>query len=119
MSYIPTEWKAGDTVTSSKLNKLEQGIVKAGVLVVNAIEETGALDKTWQEIHDAGLAVLWNNDVLGIVCSIGTNAGIYGVAVSFFNNQGGTGNLTSFVTDSADGYPVLMQDGPDIDPTTT
>ena len=29
MSYTPTEWKAGDTVTSAKLNKIEQGIVTA------------------------------------------------------------------------------------------
>ena len=27
MSYTPTQWKAGDTVTSAKLNKMEQGIV--------------------------------------------------------------------------------------------
>lgn len=27
MSYEPTEWKAGDTVTSTKLNKIEQGIM--------------------------------------------------------------------------------------------
>ena len=30
MTYTPTEWKAGDTVTVSKLNKIEQGIVNAG-----------------------------------------------------------------------------------------
>ena len=38
MSYTPTNWKAGDTVTSAKLNKIEQGIVSAGganILVAN------------------------------------------------------------------------------------
>ncbi len=30
MSYIPTNWKAGDTVTSAKLNKMEQGIANVG-----------------------------------------------------------------------------------------
>lgn len=30
MSYTPTEWKAGDTVTSAKLNKLEQGVASSG-----------------------------------------------------------------------------------------
>jgi hypothetical protein len=30
MSYTPTNWKAGDTVTSAKLNKMEQGIANAG-----------------------------------------------------------------------------------------
>lgn len=38
MSYTPTEWKAGDTVTSTKLNKIEQGIVTAssnsGIFIV-------------------------------------------------------------------------------------
>lgn len=55
MSYTPTTWAAGDTVTAAKLNKLEQGVASGGgVLVVHY--EDGALDKTWQEIHDALLS---------------------------------------------------------------
>lgn len=35
MSYEPTQWKAGDTVTSAKLNKIEQGIAaNGGVLII-------------------------------------------------------------------------------------
>lgn len=30
MSYTPTNWKAGDIVTSAKLNKIEQGIAASG-----------------------------------------------------------------------------------------
>lgn len=30
MSYTPTNWKAGDVVTSAKLNKMEQGIAASG-----------------------------------------------------------------------------------------
>lgn len=30
MSYTPTNWKAGDVVTSAKLNKMEQGIAAGG-----------------------------------------------------------------------------------------
>ena len=30
MSYEPTNWKAGDVVTSAKLNKMEQGIAAGG-----------------------------------------------------------------------------------------
>lgn len=30
MSYTPTNWKTGDVVTSSKLNKLENGVADAG-----------------------------------------------------------------------------------------
>lgn len=58
MSYEPTNWKSGDTVTSAKLNKMEQGIANAGggALVVNVTETEDAgryyytCDKTAQEI---------------------------------------------------------------------
>ena len=30
MAYTPTTWVAGDTVTATKLNKLEQGVANAG-----------------------------------------------------------------------------------------
>ena len=59
MSYEPTNWKAGDTVTSAKLNKLEQGILSNEPLVVhitNSFEnETTSkiMDKTWLQIRNA------------------------------------------------------------------
>lgn len=64
MAYTPTEWQSGDIVTSEKLNKIENGIAGAGggVLVVTMDVATGALDKTWQEIHDA-----MNSSVLCVV----------------------------------------------------
>lgn len=62
MSYNPTQWSAGDTVTSAKLNKMEQGISNNGCLEINMIfdEETGEphLDKTWQEIYDANISII-------------------------------------------------------------
>ena len=60
MSYTPTTWAAGDTVTAAKLNKLEQGVASGGgVLVVNMVNlNTGELDKTWKEISDAGFSIL-------------------------------------------------------------
>lgn len=33
MSYEPTQWKAGDTVTSAKLNKLEQGVADSNTII--------------------------------------------------------------------------------------
>lgn len=48
MSYTPTQWKAGDTVTSAKLNKMEQGIAGgANILIAHIIETT-------QEADDGG-----------------------------------------------------------------
>ena len=65
MSYTPTNWKADDTVTSAKLNKIEQGIASAmnsgNILIVNVrsdYEGNAILDKTWEEIRDAGIAIL-------------------------------------------------------------
>lgn len=53
MSYEPTVWATGDVITSTKLNKLENGLAEAsgggtggGVLVVNlTYEDTGTADK--------------------------------------------------------------------------
>lgn len=70
MSYNPTQWSAGDTVTSAKLNKIEQGISDNGVLEIHATvdEEAGTatLDKTWQEIYNA------NNSVIIVPAPIGS-----------------------------------------------
>ena len=69
MSYEPTNWSAGDTVTSAKLNKMEQGIANnsSRVLIVTGIT-TGmreTLDHTWTEIYNAildGQIVLFTRD---------------------------------------------------------
>ena len=57
MSYTPTEWKAGDTVTSAKLNKMEQGIADNNVTPLfiygNTSGSLETLNKTWKEIYDA------------------------------------------------------------------
>lgn len=58
MSYVKQTWQTGDVVTSAKLNHMEDGIAAGGgagggVLIVNPDAQTGALDKTWQEIYDA------------------------------------------------------------------
>ena len=71
MSYEPTNWKAGDTVTSAKLNKLEQGI-KNNVLVANFIyddyeNDIMHLDKTWQEIYDADFCIVKTTEPNGAI----------------------------------------------------
>lgn len=61
MSYTPTTWVTGDTVTATKLNKIENGIANAGSAVIVTINNN-TLDKTVQEIYDAisaGTPVLW------------------------------------------------------------
>ncbi len=60
MSYEPTNWKAGDVVTSAKLNKLEQGVANAGggVLVVGTVPVANRIvcDKTAAEMWAAAKA---------------------------------------------------------------
>ena len=107
MSYEPTNWKAGDTVTSAKLNKIEQGITNAGILVVNVnvdIEnDIATLDKTWQEINDAAFAVAQMSleDMNG--------KGIYNIN-AIYESDGDyvimIGDLDAFGTNSPNGYPT-------------
>lgn len=108
MSYTPTEWKTGDVVTSTKLNKLEQGVANAGggsgVLVVNVND--GALDKTWQEIHDAGFAVTFGDGIDSgyMICvSIYAEEEEYGVSFWTF----GVSEPMLFIASSATGYPQI------------
>ena len=61
MSYTPTSWSTGDTITAAAMNKIENGIANAGgVLICNTSydgnEDVYVLDKTVQEIYDALLA---------------------------------------------------------------
>ena len=54
MAYTPTTWVTGDTVTATKMNKLEQGVANAGgATFFNITEEDGVLNKTWTEILTA------------------------------------------------------------------
>lgn len=61
MSYTPTTWATGDTITASAMNKIENGIANAGgALVCTASYSSSVsnyvLDKTAQEIYDALLS---------------------------------------------------------------
>ncbi len=52
MSYTPTEWETGQTITAEKLNKLEQGVADAGGGLVVTITD-GVMNKTYNEIKQA------------------------------------------------------------------
>lgn len=109
MSYTPTNWQNGDTITADKLNKLEQGVASAGggALIVTAAN--GTLNKTWKEIHDAA-PLVWVEEgggyfALGAVLEVGGN-----YIATFVQPQPDMNNILLFITDSADGYPVLSTD---------
>ena len=92
MSYEPTNWKAGDTVTSAKLNKLEQGISSNEPLVVhitnnyeNGVVSSKTMDKTWRQIRNAAPNVYFveesNSDIYNLKnYQLVEMAGTYGTA---------------------------------------
>ena len=52
MSYVPTNWVNGDTITAEKLNKIENGIsAMGGVKVVSCVHD--ALTETFANILEA------------------------------------------------------------------
>ena len=102
MSYQPTNWSRGDVITSAKLNKIEQGIASGGVLVATDIE--GTLDKTWQEIHDAALCVVYSTESgKWPVTNTYEDDGSYIVVLL---------NSDSYEASSASGYPSYHGSGP-------
>ena len=101
--YNKTTWQSGDTITATKLNNIENGLADGGVLFIN-INDQGVMDKTWQQIHDAPFAVARNGNNIFVIAAIAEQSGTFGVALLDLINAGNT--PTSFVTNSADGYPV-------------
>ena len=67
MSYTPTNWQTGDTVTAALLNKMEQGIELANNpfivhLTPTAQDLSGTMDKTSAEIqtaYEAGKSIVF------------------------------------------------------------
>jgi len=119
MSYIPTEWKSGDVVTASKLNKLEQGVANGGggVLVATVDLGTGTLDKTWQEIHDAAPDVYFSSGGFYFpLYGVYEDSGEYCVVVINFESNSPSEPFTVsalvFKTDSAGGYPSTSGPNP-------
>lgn len=130
MAYTKTNWQTGDIVTSEKLNKIEQGIVDAGPMIVHATEATEndtttyTLDKTFNELKtafDAGtdVKILVPREANGATMLLSSRMTRYGYGESdgvsqcaaFFeeSDAGNWGPLAPFMTDSVDGYPVCSQ----------
>lgn len=107
MSYEPTNWKDGDLVTSAKLNKLEQGVANGdGIFIVHVNTQTGALDKTWQEIYDAGFGVMTasNNGLIFYRPITIIDPNRFGIGIE----TGGTmADVEWYIAQSADDYPAL------------
>lgn len=93
------------------------GSTGGGVLVCGMNTQTGTLDKTWQELHDADFAVV-TADLSGSgyivkipVISFMSYGGQFWIGGVMFDVDQGNTVYQQFVATSADGYPVLYQDG--------
>lgn len=109
MSYTPTEWQNGDTVTAEKLNKLEQGVADAGgggsgILIVHDTE--GTLDKTYAEIKAAFVAVIVTSTNRLWYPVRYFEESVYALTV-MGEGEGGGLTVNDYLANSADDYPVL------------
>lgn len=117
MSYDKQNWQTGDVITANKLNHIEDGIAGAGggggVLVVSAVydeqTDTTTLDKTWQEIHDATVPIMVQENPLGkmfaYVGFVGQTQNEY--FVLFANYSADEVVMSTYACNSANDYPVL------------
>ena len=116
MSYTPTNWKAGDVVTSAKLNKMEQGIAASGGIRVvhltfpsglNPSMSTAAsmqLDITPNELMDA----FENDEIVVITASNGrADGGQYLISVFSYDDE------TTYTVKITDTMHLLTSSDPD------
>lgn len=55
MAYEPTQWRSGDTITSERLNKMEQGIASGGSGEFYALHTAQiTVDENGNEVTDGG-----------------------------------------------------------------
>lgn len=112
-SSLPsTETASAGDVLSLDDNKKPQWAAPSGggVLVVHEAFG-GTLDKTWQEINDAGISILFVND--GHRKHVAYFASVYAKSPSWevvyaYVESDGTIYTSTYTTDSADGYPVYV-----------
>lgn len=70
MSYEPTNWKSGDKVTSTRLNKIEQGIQGIDTGLANVTEDVSDLKEELSDITEGG-----SNLFTGEITHFGFDAG--------------------------------------------
>lgn len=81
MSYTPTQWQTGDTITANKLNNIENGIKNISepfivTLTPTAEDFSGVMDKTVAEIqaaYDSGKKIIFHMTALGVTVDMPIN----------------------------------------------
>lgn len=110
MAYTPTNWVTGDTVTATKMNKLEQGVANAGGGgLVTVTSDT--LDKTYNEISamvSQGIIPFIVNDN-GYIYSLFwySDDDGYNATFGYFNPNDKEFLANAYFSSTADGQMVL------------
>lgn len=113
MSYTPTNWQTGDTVTAERLNKMEQGIAAAVdpfivTLTPTAQDFSGTMDKTPQEItnaYNAGQDIEFDIPSLFVKCKameFAVTGGVIQAGAIVTYRTGGSHLLIEILTDVTD-----------------
>lgn len=106
MSYEPTNWKAGDVVTSAKLNKMEQGIAAGGgiriVHLTTNDDHSMQLDITPNELMDA-----FENEEIVVITDYGQFYGMQALISEFQQDD------TTFTISINQVFPTLTSSDPD------
>lgn len=118
MSYTPTNWNTGDTITAAAMNKIENGIANAGGASGLITYENNELDKNFNELQamlESGVIPFFvyefedSGETIYFVYhleNLSINEGDY---MAFFTTIGGGGsNPIGFLASSATG--TLVED---------
>lgn len=121
--YEKQTWVTGEVITKEKLNHMEDGIADSGggSFLVILDEDTGALDKTWKEIHDAFasgkyvpvISVDGSLTGSGMVTETSVELPIGGGDSSYYVTifyPAKNTKLRGAYTNSENGYPILEDD---------
>ena len=76
-----------------------------GALIVH--DNDGTLDKTWQEIADAGFAILNIEGTVGFTCNLEHSDAYYVTFATILPTGTGFDDPFGYATESANGYPVM------------
>lgn len=93
MSYEPTNWVSGDTITAARLNKMEQGIADSGSdggwdIIIKSVGNVSSgtytllTEKSAADLYDA---LLDDNPVTAIVYEV-VGSGVYYTCTPFVCN---------------------------------
>ena len=93
MSYTPTLWATGDTITAEKLNKIEDGIVGvgAGLFVIHATGVANSLNRQTQPTFDKTYAEVLSAFNSGLIPTVQFSVGdqsVYAMFVGKSEQQG-------------------------------